>query len=235
MDVIVTPQRDLPRFEVFLSSYVKAGMRSLVYLKPARHGSGDAEFLPGDVVPPHHRHLPVVPARPSGRPDRLRRPVGAGQEPRAVVDHPVTWPPRWPCDRIPRPSRTLLFMGPPAGLLRDRDFVQHGSAGRRGRALLDVSVPVWPGPQGREGSEGHGPAWWQGKESRRRRRSRSTRSSSARHRRRSSRRVWSAISIAPKSPQPAWPRASPHHSATRPRASLTAVSCGKSSFRRESA
>lgn len=51
MEIIVKPQRDLSSFEVFLSSYVRAGMRGLVYLKPARHGQGKAEFIAGDVGP----------------------------------------------------------------------------------------------------------------------------------------------------------------------------------------
>ncbi|MBP7933261.1 MAG: hypothetical protein KA354_01320 [Phycisphaerae bacterium] len=51
MEIAVTPRQDLPKFEVFLSSYVKAGMRSLVYLGTARHGSGKAAFVPGDATP----------------------------------------------------------------------------------------------------------------------------------------------------------------------------------------
>jgi hypothetical protein len=51
MEIIVKPRQDLPRFEVFLSSYVKAGMRSLVYLNPARYGPGEPAFVPGDAGP----------------------------------------------------------------------------------------------------------------------------------------------------------------------------------------
>lgn len=51
MAIMVRPRRDLARFEVFLSSYVKAGMRSLVYLKPARHSADQPAFVPGDVTP----------------------------------------------------------------------------------------------------------------------------------------------------------------------------------------
>ncbi|HOW72321.1 MAG TPA: hypothetical protein PKY77_17105 [Phycisphaerae bacterium] len=51
MEIAVTPRQDLLKFEVFLSSYVKAGMRGLVYLGPARHGSGKAALMPGDATP----------------------------------------------------------------------------------------------------------------------------------------------------------------------------------------
>ena len=51
LQTTVTPQRDMPRFEVFLSSYFAKEMRSLVYVKPNAHGRGKPQLLPADVNP----------------------------------------------------------------------------------------------------------------------------------------------------------------------------------------
>lgn len=51
LETTVTPQRDMPRFEVFLSSYFAKDMRALVYVKPNFHGGGKPQLLPADVNP----------------------------------------------------------------------------------------------------------------------------------------------------------------------------------------
>jgi len=51
LETIVKPGVDMPRFEVFLSSYFAPSFRSLVYAKPARYGGGKPGFLAADVNP----------------------------------------------------------------------------------------------------------------------------------------------------------------------------------------
>ena len=51
LETTVKPTQDLPRFEVFLSSYFAKEFRSFVYVKPARSGSGKPGFLAADVSP----------------------------------------------------------------------------------------------------------------------------------------------------------------------------------------
>ena len=51
LETAVKPTVDLPRFEVFLSSYFGASFRSFVYVKPARYGGGKPGFLAADVNP----------------------------------------------------------------------------------------------------------------------------------------------------------------------------------------
>ncbi|NQU23317.1 MAG: hypothetical protein HQ567_18715 [Candidatus Nealsonbacteria bacterium] len=51
LETTVKPQRDMPRFEVFLSSYFVKDMRALVYVKPNRFSSGKPQMLPADVNP----------------------------------------------------------------------------------------------------------------------------------------------------------------------------------------
>lgn len=51
VESVVTPQRDLPKFELFVGSYFSEGFRSLVYVRPTRHSTGEAGFLAADVCP----------------------------------------------------------------------------------------------------------------------------------------------------------------------------------------
>jgi hypothetical protein len=51
VETTVTPNRDLPKFEVFLSSYFSPGFRALVYVKPNLFAGGRPELLPADVNP----------------------------------------------------------------------------------------------------------------------------------------------------------------------------------------
>ena len=51
LETTVKPTQDLPRFEVFLSSYLAKEFRSFVYVKPARYGGGKPGFLAADVSP----------------------------------------------------------------------------------------------------------------------------------------------------------------------------------------
>jgi hypothetical protein len=51
VEAVVKPQRDLPRFELFIGSYFNAGFRGLVYVAPARYGRGEPGFLAADVSP----------------------------------------------------------------------------------------------------------------------------------------------------------------------------------------
>lgn len=51
VETSVTPERDMPRFEVFLSSYFAKDMRALVYVKPNRFSGGKPELLAADVNP----------------------------------------------------------------------------------------------------------------------------------------------------------------------------------------
>ena len=51
LQATVRPQRDMPRFEIFLASYFTKDMRSLVYVKPNAHGGGKPQMLPADVNP----------------------------------------------------------------------------------------------------------------------------------------------------------------------------------------
>jgi len=49
LETIVQPQRPMPRFEVFLSSYFGPDFRALVYVKPNMFTPGKPELLPADV------------------------------------------------------------------------------------------------------------------------------------------------------------------------------------------
>jgi len=51
LETTVSPQQDMPRFEVFLSSYFSKGFRSLAYVKQPLHTPGPAYFLSCDVNP----------------------------------------------------------------------------------------------------------------------------------------------------------------------------------------
>jgi hypothetical protein len=51
LETRVRPQRDLPRFEVFLSSYFTAGFQASVYVRPNRFASGQPALLPVEVNP----------------------------------------------------------------------------------------------------------------------------------------------------------------------------------------
>jgi hypothetical protein len=51
LETTVTPQRDMPRFEMFLSSYFAKETRALVYVRPSRFAAGQPELLPADVNP----------------------------------------------------------------------------------------------------------------------------------------------------------------------------------------
>ena len=51
LETVVRPQKDMPGFEVFLSSYFSPGFRALVYVKPNMFSPGKPEFLPADVNP----------------------------------------------------------------------------------------------------------------------------------------------------------------------------------------
>lgn len=47
----VKPQREMPDFEIFLSSYFRPDFRALVYVKPNYFSQGQPELLPADVNP----------------------------------------------------------------------------------------------------------------------------------------------------------------------------------------
>ena len=47
----VIPQKDMPKFEVFLSNYWNKDFRSYVYAKPGFHSGGKPGFIPADVTP----------------------------------------------------------------------------------------------------------------------------------------------------------------------------------------
>jgi hypothetical protein len=49
LQTVVRPQKEMPGFEVFLSSYFPAGFRALVYVKPNMFSRGKPEFLAADV------------------------------------------------------------------------------------------------------------------------------------------------------------------------------------------
>ncbi len=51
VQTVVRPQKDMPGFEVFLSSYFSPGFRALVYVKPSMFAGGKPELLPADVNP----------------------------------------------------------------------------------------------------------------------------------------------------------------------------------------
>jgi hypothetical protein len=51
LETAVKPRQDLPKFEVFLSSYWNPNTRSLVYLSPARYGGKEPEFVSADACP----------------------------------------------------------------------------------------------------------------------------------------------------------------------------------------
>jgi hypothetical protein len=51
VETVVKPQRDLPKFELFIGSYFAAGFRGSVYVSPTRHAPGEPKFMAGDVSP----------------------------------------------------------------------------------------------------------------------------------------------------------------------------------------
>lgn len=51
LDVAVKPQRDMPRFELFMSSYFTRGFRASVYMKRPDAGDGKPRFVPADRRP----------------------------------------------------------------------------------------------------------------------------------------------------------------------------------------
>jgi hypothetical protein len=51
VETIARPEKDMPGFEVFLSSYFMPGFRALVYVKPNMFSPGKPEFLAADVNP----------------------------------------------------------------------------------------------------------------------------------------------------------------------------------------
>ncbi len=51
LETIIKPQKDMPRFEVFLSSYFMANFRARVYVKPNFFARGEPGFLAADVNP----------------------------------------------------------------------------------------------------------------------------------------------------------------------------------------
>lgn len=51
LETTVKPQKAMPRFELFLSSYFAAGFRALVYVKPNRFAGGEPGLLSADVNP----------------------------------------------------------------------------------------------------------------------------------------------------------------------------------------
>jgi hypothetical protein len=51
VETVARPQKDMPGFEVFLSSYFSPGFRALVYVKPNMFTPGKPQFLPADVSP----------------------------------------------------------------------------------------------------------------------------------------------------------------------------------------
>lgn len=51
VETIAKPQKDMPGFEVFLSSYFSPGFRALVYVRPNMFTPGKPGFLPADVNP----------------------------------------------------------------------------------------------------------------------------------------------------------------------------------------
>jgi len=51
LETAVTPQRDMPRFELFMSSYFTKTFRASVYLKPEGDARGKPRFVPVDRKP----------------------------------------------------------------------------------------------------------------------------------------------------------------------------------------
>ncbi len=51
LETTVVALRDLPRFEIYLSSYFSKNFRTAAYVKPSRHGTGSPELLSVDVNP----------------------------------------------------------------------------------------------------------------------------------------------------------------------------------------
>lgn len=51
LETIVKPQRSMPRFEVFLSSYFDLNFKAIAYAKPTRPVDDPAEFILADVNP----------------------------------------------------------------------------------------------------------------------------------------------------------------------------------------
>jgi hypothetical protein len=51
VETVAKPQKDMPGFEVFLSSYFSPGFRAVVYVKPNMFTPGKPQFLPADVNP----------------------------------------------------------------------------------------------------------------------------------------------------------------------------------------
>jgi hypothetical protein len=51
LETTVKPQKAMPHFELFLSSYFMPGFRASIYVKPNFFASGKPQFLPADVDP----------------------------------------------------------------------------------------------------------------------------------------------------------------------------------------
>jgi len=51
LETVVRPQRSMPRFEMFLSSYFDLGFKAIAYVKPMRPVDAAPEFLMADVNP----------------------------------------------------------------------------------------------------------------------------------------------------------------------------------------
>jgi hypothetical protein len=51
LEITVKPQRDMPRFELFMSSYFTKSFRASVYLKGEGQGQGGPHFVPVDRKP----------------------------------------------------------------------------------------------------------------------------------------------------------------------------------------
>jgi hypothetical protein len=51
VETIARPHKDMPGFEVFVSSYFSPSFRALVYVKPNMFAPGKPRFLPADVNP----------------------------------------------------------------------------------------------------------------------------------------------------------------------------------------
>ena len=51
LETTVQPERDMPQFELFLSSYFTASFRALIYVKPNLFARGEPAFIPAEVNP----------------------------------------------------------------------------------------------------------------------------------------------------------------------------------------
>jgi hypothetical protein len=83
-EVTVTPQRDMPRFELFMSSYFTKGFRASVYLKDA--GDGKPGFAAVDRTPQSHGAYVMYP-----RDDEAVRMIRDGRW--TSGSNPVDWAP----------------------------------------------------------------------------------------------------------------------------------------------